>query len=183
MHLRIIAGEFKGRLLKTPKRNATRPTQSVVREALFNICQEEVVGARFLDLYAGSGAVGFEALSRGAAHVVFVEKSSPALQCLRGNAAALQVERKVEILAADVPQAIKRLSGQPSFELIYLDPPYSEDPTPAVEKLLLFGLLTPLGHLFLETQNAALDFSGLSLLKSRRFGTTLLHQYQLLDTK
>src|SRR2546425_11303552 len=93
--LRIIAGEFKGRRLKTPTTNKVRPTSDRVREAWFSILQQSIPAARVLDLFAGSGALGFEALSRGAVAVDFVETHRASLAALKANAEALRVEGRV----------------------------------------------------------------------------------------
>lgn len=85
MTLRVIAGKYKGRSLKTPKATSTRPTQGMLREAVFNICQNEIEGAFFLDLFAGSGAMGFEAISRGAMKATLVEQNRQAQLCIKEN--------------------------------------------------------------------------------------------------
>lgn len=181
MTLRIIAGKFKGRVLKTPKATTTRPTQGVLREALFNICQHEIEGASFLDLYAGSGAVGFEALSRGASHITLVEKNRIALSCIHHNIELLQVEKETTLLPLDAKAAIKKMKHP--FDLIYIDPPYDTDVSCIVEDLLEKKLLKPTSFLFLEERFSpkkeikAPLFSSLTLVNSRRFGIALLHKY------
>lgn len=179
MTLRIIAGTFKGRLLKTPKTDATRPTQGVLREALFNICQWEIQGARFLDLFAGSGAIGFEALSRGAAHITLVEKNRQALACIQANIDLLDVRAKIEVLPLDAAAAMKRLSHP--FDIVYIDPPYDTDVARLVETLLEKELLKENALLFLEERyekgKEAPLWKGLELIKSRRFGIASIHQY------
>ena len=89
--MRVIAGEFRSRLLQAPKGTATRPTSDRLRETIFNILGPRVVGARFVDLYAGSGAVGIEAISRGAEFVLFAEREKPAVAAIRANLAALKI--------------------------------------------------------------------------------------------
>jgi 16S rRNA (guanine(966)-N(2))-methyltransferase RsmD len=123
--MRIGGGEYRGRTLRTPKGEATRPTSGLVRETLFNILAPALPDARVLDLYAGCGSVGLEALSRGAASAVFVEKARPALDCLRDNAAALGVA--VEIIPAPVDRALASLARNGAvFDLIFLDPPFAD---------------------------------------------------------
>jgi 16S rRNA (guanine(966)-N(2))-methyltransferase RsmD len=124
--MRIIAGQFRSRTLQAPHGMDTRPTTDRLRETLFNVLAPRIQGARFLDLYAGSGAVGIEALSRGASHVHFVEKAPPAIQALRANLAKLGITTNFTIDSTSVASALKRiakLSG-PAFDLIFLDPPY-----------------------------------------------------------
>lgn len=184
MTLRIVAGKFKGRYLEAPKTTTTRPTQGMLREAVFNICQMEVVDAQILDLYAGSGAVGFEALSRGASHVTFVEKNKQALACIKKNIATLNVAHQVTIWPLDAPAAIKKLKGP--FDLIYVDPPYDLPISPILEQLLIQNLLKMGGILFIEErfdpkkQSSPFISEKLLLKSSRKFGTALLHQYLLL---
>ena len=91
MTLRIIGGKFKGRLIKTPKGEKTRPTSAILRKAVFDICQNQITDARFLDLFAGSGAMGLEALSRGASHATFVERDKHSVSCLKENLALLNL--------------------------------------------------------------------------------------------
>ncbi len=123
--MRIIAGERKGSVLKAPKGDQTRPTLSRVRESLFSILGESVADSRVADLYAGAGGLGLEALSRGAAQCVFIEKALPALEALRSNVAKLRYEPYSEVVAADVE---KWLQSRPNLsaplDLVLLDPPY-----------------------------------------------------------
>ena len=177
MTLRIIAGRFKGRLLKAPKSVSTRPTQGMLREAVFNICQNAIPEARFLDLYAGSGAMGLEALSRGAAHATFVEQNRNALICLRENIATLQLEAETTLLPIPVTRAVALLTQQSAhFECIYIEPP--SDHPPDLE--LILPLLAPNATLFLEERHdpknppQPLHFPSLHLKDSRRFGIALL---------
>ncbi len=123
--MRIGGGAFRGRPLRTPKGEATRPTSGLVRETLCNILATELPDARVLDLFAGCGSVGLEALSHGAAHAVFVEQAKPALECLRTNVAALGVDAEVfPIPVARALAALARL-GTP-FDVIFLDPPFAD---------------------------------------------------------
>jgi len=125
--MRIGGGEFRGRTLRTPKGDATRPTSGMVRETLFNILTPSLTDARFLDLFAGCGSVGLEALSRGATFATFVEKDRLALDCLRGNIATLQVEAQTQVLPYPVERALKYLIQRPEpFDIIFLDPPFRE---------------------------------------------------------
>lgn len=119
--VRIIAGQWRSRRLRFPAAEQLRPTPDRVRETLFNWLQGELPGARCLDLYAGSGALGFEAASRGAAHVVAVERDARVCTALRQNCAALGATQ-VEIIQAD---AARFLTGTAhAFDIVFLDPPY-----------------------------------------------------------
>lgn len=126
---RIIAGRGRGRRLKSPAGLATRPTGGRVRQTLFDILAPEVAGCRFLDAFAGSGAVGLEALSRGAAKVVLVDESRAAIQAIRANARALAVGGgEVEIFQQDARTALAALADQGRrFDIVYLDPPWAGD--------------------------------------------------------
>lgn len=125
--MRVIAGTLRRRTLEAPAGLATRPTSDRLRETLFNVLAPLIEGARFLDLYAGSGAVGIEAASRGAASVVLVERAAPALKVLRGNLEALGLEGDVLVEAVSVGAFLRRTrphSPSTQFDVVFLDPPY-----------------------------------------------------------
>jgi len=126
--MRIVAGKWKGRPLKSPSWEGLRPTSDRLRETLFNILAPSIAGARVLDGYAGTGAIGIEALSRGAAHVTFVEREPRAVKLIDANLAALGAAGLNEraIIRADIMSAAGRLGGEP-FDLIIVDPPYGHD--------------------------------------------------------
>lgn len=173
--MRIIAGEFGGRRIAAPDVDTTRPMLDRVRESLFGTLGELVTDARVLDLYAGSGSLGLEALSRGAQHVRFVEKFPAALAALRANIAALGVESSVEVVRADAlapaswtqlasaergkrskppapPDAVPAAAEAPRFDLVFFDPPYKLLDEPVARGKLLLAVdrildehLTPSG--------------------------------------
>jgi 16S rRNA (guanine966-N2)-methyltransferase len=118
--MRVIAGEFRSRRLKTLPGNATRPTPDRLRETLFDILAPRIAGATFLDGYAGTGAVGIEALSRGARHVIFLEKDRIAIEAIRDNLASLQLEPRATVVKGKVLATL----GNYSAEIVFLDPPY-----------------------------------------------------------
>jgi 16S rRNA (guanine(966)-N(2))-methyltransferase RsmD len=124
--MRIIAGEYRSRTLEAPPGLATRPTSDRLRETLFNVLAPRIRGSVFLDLYAGSGAVGMEALSRGAASVVFVERAEAALKVLRANLARLGLTVGFRVQTGSVGAYLRKLkAGQAAgFDLVFLDPPY-----------------------------------------------------------
>lgn len=159
---------------------ATRPTQGMLRESVFNICQNEIQGARFLDLFAGSGAMGLEAISRGASHATFVESDRNAIASIRENIAILQAASQTTLIPAKAEQALKRLSSP--FDIIYIDPPYDMPISRHVEELLERGLIRENGILFIEERKSShpssLNFPELSLIGNRRFGEALLQQYR-----
>jgi 16S rRNA (guanine966-N2)-methyltransferase len=136
--MRVIAGEFRSRRLESIPGVATRPTADRVREALFNMLQTRISGASFVDAYAGTGAVGIEALSRGAAHAWFLERDRRALDTIRKNLASLGLERRATILAGKVLVTLERCPAG----IVFLDPPYLlvDEYTGALE---LLGARTP----------------------------------------
>ncbi len=124
--MRIIAGEFRGRTLRPPGDRRTRPTADRVREAWFSILGDRLSGATVVDLFAGSGALGLEALSRGASHVEFVEVGKSAVTALRANVAALDAEERVKVHRVDALRFVDRLD-EGSFDIAFADPPYGHD--------------------------------------------------------
>ena len=147
--MRVIAGRLRGRRLFVLTDLSIRPTIGRLRESYFDIVRDRIEGARFLDLCAGSGSIGIEALSRGAAHVAFVEKSHRAAQVLRRNLDHCGLSEGYRLLQGDIFQEIPRLArdGEP-FDLIYFDPPYFRDMYQRTLELLSeCALLAPEGLL------------------------------------
>ncbi|HEY2036623.1 MAG TPA: RsmD family RNA methyltransferase, partial [Steroidobacteraceae bacterium] len=118
--MRIIGGSLGSRTLQAPPGLATRPTSDRLRETLFNVLAPRIEGAAFLDLYAGSGAVGIEALSRGAARAVLVERAPPALKVLRANVARLQIGKGIEVHAGAVSAFLRRGAAGAGFDVVFL---------------------------------------------------------------
>jgi 16S rRNA (guanine966-N2)-methyltransferase len=126
--MRVIGGELGGRRLRAPAGMATRPTSDRLREALFNILGADVVGSRFLDLFAGSGAVGIEALSRGAEYAVFVESSRRALEILEDNLHACGLAGRARIVPKNAVSALRLFEAAAErFDVAYVDPPYDAE--------------------------------------------------------
>lgn len=125
--IRIISGTAGGRKINTPEGNATRPTTDQTREALFSMLGFDIAGSRFLDLFSGSGAVGIEAISRGAAHATFVEKDRRTCGILQGNIRTCGFEERARVMGYDVGRALRELDtmGQ-SYDFVFMDPPYAE---------------------------------------------------------
>ena len=125
--MRIIAGIYRSRILKSLKGLELRPTSDYLRETLFNVLGPAVHGSRFLDLYAGTGAIGIEALSRGAEDAVFVEKHAAAAKLIRENLASLKIHGGAQVISSDAGAALQKLSSWPSepFDFVFLDPPYA----------------------------------------------------------
>jgi 16S rRNA (guanine966-N2)-methyltransferase len=180
--VRIVAGSARGRPLLTPKGRDIRPTADRVRETIFNVLGQWVEGA-VLDLYAGTGALGLEALSRGATHAVLVDRDREAVELCRKNASALGFEEKVEVLALPVDRAVQILGGRGgTFELVFADPPYAAKVVEDVlERVAGARLLAPGGTLVVEhdKREAATELhSGLARIDQRRFGDTLVSLYR-----
>ncbi len=189
--LRLTGGEFNGRTIQAPKDLKTRPSQAKLRQALFNSLQFVIPHARVLDLFAGSGALGFEALSRGAAHVTFVESSKPAIAVLQKNIAALGVADRVRVVDEPVEKALPKL-GKPggAFDVVLADPPYSA----GWELKLLEGkgsgarweeLLSPEGNFCLEWgavksifEDLPDEFPFLVKVREKNYGDSVLSTYR-----
>lgn len=179
--LRITGGALVGRRLRAPKGHCVRPSTDRVRESLF-AALGSLRGVRVLDLYAGSGALGIEALSRGAAHADFVERAPAALETLRRNLEQLELGDRSRVLRADVRSAIRRLGRQgESYELILMDPPYaSGQGEKAMAAVVEAGILGPDGTLVLEgsRRHPPGEIAGLEKLDSRRYGDTVMLRYR-----
>jgi 16S rRNA (guanine966-N2)-methyltransferase len=175
--MRVIAGMYGGRRLNAPSGSATRPTSDRVREALFSILGARVPGARVLDLFAGSGALGIEALSRGAASATFVDDAPPAVKAIRGNLDALGAS--AEIRRTDALRYLGTASaGGAQYDLLFLDPPYRH-----AERLAsrlseaLPAVLAPGAVAVAESDRRAPLALDLPLHDERRYGDTLIRIY------
>src|SRR6185295_4391874 len=126
--MRVIAGALKGRRLKSPTWERLRPTSDRLRETLFNVLAPRIAGSRVLDAYAGTGAVGIEAISRGARHVTFVESDRRAQALIAENLAACGIESGYAIIRETVARAIDDCGATKAFEIVLLDPPYDQEP-------------------------------------------------------
>lgn len=151
--MRISAGEHRGRRLRSVKGTRTRPTSDLLRQAAFNVLGDRIQGARALDLFAGTGSVGLEALSRGAATVTFIEKDRRAVGALRSNLERLSLVPQARILSGDVLLVLERLQGAGErFDCIFLDPPYGGDlAARCIEVLARGSLLSENGLLVAQT--------------------------------
>jgi 16S rRNA (guanine966-N2)-methyltransferase len=178
--LRLSGGRFRSRRLRVP--HGVRPTEGKVREALFSIWQDELPGARLLDLFAGSGAVGFEALGRGAATAVLVEGDPRVAKALKENAAMLEIGEVARIYRLRLPAGLTVVNDRERpFDLVFADPPYGYDDSPK----LIAGcapLLAAAGSLCLEHRSRDEPppaTAGLELVGTRRYGESCLTFYTL----
>ena len=179
--MRVIAGVAKGRRLKAPRGWPGRPTADRVKEALFNILSPRVPGSCFLDLFAGTGNVGIEALSRGAERAVFVERDARAVRAIHDNLAAAGCERRAVVLKMDVPAAVREMSAKERFDLIFVDPPYGMGMEVSALALIgQCGLLKSDGWVVVESgkrENLPADCAGMVLFRRERYGDTVLSFY------
>lgn len=176
--MRIVAGTARGRRLAAPPGLATRPTSDKVRGALFNVLGQFFEGGKVLDLYAGSGALALEALSRGCASAVCIESDRQAAECIRRNAAACGLSERVEVRCEPVAAAMRRLPAA-SFHLAFLDPPWAEGPEEALRALA--PLLVPGGTAAAEHEARrppAAGIAGLQLVERRAWGRTGISIYR-----
>ncbi len=150
--MRVIAGKYKGRPLKGPKHEGLRPTADRIKEALFNIISPEIGEADFLDLFAGTGAIGIEALSRNAKMVVFADANPTSIQLLRNNIRFLDPKDHFRIIQSPVERTLAILAKQSfSFDLIFLDPPFQAGLLPkTIELIINYQLLKERGILIIE---------------------------------
>lgn len=154
--MRVIAGSARRLLLKTVEGMDTRPTTDRIKETLFNIISGELYDCRFLDLFCGSGAIGIEALSRGAMEAVFVENNRKAAACVVENLRTTHLEDKATVLNCDVLAALKQLEeGQAPFDIIFMDPPYNKELEMTVLHFLSNSILADLHTLIIV--EASLD--------------------------
>lgn len=191
--MRVIAGTYRSRPLIAPRGMATRPTSDRLRETLFNVLAPHIEGAHFADLYAGTGAVGIEALSRGAAHITFVESAVSAVATLRANLAALKIGSGFHLEERSVPLVLRNLAlrnlaarnavggnearHDPHFTIVYLDPPW-EEASAYTQSLNLLG----------KSAASLLDPEAIVIAEHARRGSAtladtygVLHRYRLLE--
>ncbi|AET70118.1 RNA methyltransferase, RsmD family [Desulfosporosinus orientis DSM 765] len=183
--MRIIAGDLRGRQLKAVEGIHTRPTSDKVKGAIFNVLGEKVLNSRVLDLFAGTGNLAIEALSRGSSEAVLVEKNFAAYQTIKKNLEVLGVCQKSKLLLMD---AFKFIHKNPDkvFDLIFLDPPYRQELIPKIiEALKGYSYLTPDGVIIAETAKdedlAAGDMYPFEIRKTGEYGDTKVWYLQRMD--
>jgi 16S rRNA (guanine966-N2)-methyltransferase len=180
--VRVVAGALKSRALKAPKGDATRPTSDRVRESLFAVLGD-VSGIAVLDLYAGSGALAIEAISRGATRAVCVEMARPALAIIRDNVASLDLQSRVTVVARRVEECAPQLAPHGPFDLVLADPPYADVPSGDLARDLA-PLIARGAELFVEdaARDAAPVLAGLVHEDDRRWGDTAAAFYRFRAT-
>jgi 16S rRNA (guanine966-N2)-methyltransferase len=185
--MRVISGEYGGQPLKALKGQSLRPTSAKLRETLYDVLGDRVRGAKFLDAYAGSGAVGIEALSRGAEEVVFLEAHRPAIELIRKNLQILGMQSRFQIIAGPAEKGVERLEQRGSrFKFVYLDPPYSEvrEYHRMLRKLGRSSILLPQAEIVAEhLRHTRLEerYGPLALFRLLRHGDSQLGFYRLVS--
>ena len=175
--MRVIAGSARRLLLKTVEGLDTRPTQDRIKETLFNMINNDVYGAVFLDLFAGSGGIGIEALSRGAKEAVFIDNGSRQVACIRDNLKTTRLEDKATVLNSDVISGLKMLERNgKKFDLIFMDPPYNHELEKHVMETLKDSSLIDEDTLFIVEASLETSFSwagpmGYEIVRSKEYKT------------
>ena len=174
--MRVIAGKARRLNLKTVPGLGTRPTTDRIKETLFNILQPDIPGSSFLDLFAGSGGIGIEALSRGAACCVFVDNDPKAVSVIRENLAFTRLDADAQVLGLEVQRAISSLQGHAPFTFIFMDPPYHKGLEPKVLELLYGSSLldeetTVIIEADLNTEFSWLGDAGYELVRTKTYKT------------
>lgn len=174
--MRVIAGKAKSLRLKTIEGMDTRPTTDRIKETLFNILQPYVADSRFLDLFAGSGAIGIEALSRGADSCVFVEQQKRAANCIRDNLRFTHLDGQAQVMVMDAVTAVRRLDGELPYSCIFMDPPYDKGLELEVLKTLATTSLVDFETLIvveasLGTSLAEAKMLGYQIIKEKKYKT------------
>ena len=180
--MRIVSGEFGGRPLKAVPGDATRPTTDTVKEAIFSMIGPYFDGGRSLDLYAGSGGLSIEGVSRGLDEAVLVDRQFAAIKTIYDNIAITKTPEKFTVIKSTADAAIQRLMGSQPFDVLYFDPPYAKQTIVAdLEKLLAANLIAPEALIVAETdQNANLPehLPDFEFLKEKDYGITVVKLYQ-----
>ena len=186
--MRVIAGKFRSRPLKSLKGLALRPTSDRLRETLFNVLADRVPNARFVDAFAGTGAVGIEALSRGAREVIFIENHLPAVALIHKNLQTLGIQSFGNVLALDALRGLQRLAANPAgassfVDIVFLDPPYAA--AQEYRRVLTFLAIAPLlgeGSLVIAEHRSSVElperFANLSRVRVLRQGDATLSFYR-----
>lgn len=174
--MRVIAGTAKRLQLKTVEGMDTRPTTDRIKETLFNMISAYIADSNFLDLFSGSGAIGIEALSRGAAHASFVEQSKKAMECINDNLKYTKLSDRAELYETDAVNALSRMEGSKTFDYIFMDPPYNQSHEKRVLEYLSNSMLLSDDGIIIVEASLETDFSyvaklGFSIIKEKEYKT------------
>lgn len=178
--MRIITGSARGMKLETPQNDSVRPTTEMAKEGIFSAIQFDIEGRRFLDLFAGSGQIGLEALSRGAEYAVFVDELQQNTDIIKKNAQRAGLSPSCKILRMDFTDYLKR--SEDRFHYVFIDPPYGKDRmAEIVKKIMKAGILLEGGRMICESDKPELDLKlvgetyGLEVKKRYKYGKTYVH--------
>lgn len=177
--MRVTGGIGRGRRLKVPTGSRVRPTSDKVKQALFNILGDRTAGSFFLDLYAGAGGIGIEALSRGAAHVLFVDASRDSLNVVRENIEQTGFGDRAEVVLSKAEVFLKKRTKR--FDIVFLDPPYAEEMQPLLELIAKSGILNAEAIVIAEhfkKQPSPEQAGSLMLYRQAKYGDTVLAFYK-----
>ncbi len=174
--MRVIAGKVRRMSLVAPAGNDVRPTTDRIKETLFNIIQNDIPGCMFLDLFAGSGAIGIEAISRGAKKAVLVDKNKDSLRCIEQNLEHTRLTDEAEVLPMDVIQAVKNLAKRGRvFDIVFLDPPYEHDmEKPVLDALYEYGIVNGNSIVIVETSKR----TDVSSWDNEHYAVTRIKEYK-----
>lgn len=179
--MRVVSGKFRGMKLNTIEGESTRPTREVVKEALFSILMNEVSDATFLDLFAGSGAIGIEAISRGAKSAILVDLNPACVKVIRENVKKAKIEDCMRIYNTDYKMALKKLNGE-KIDIAYIDPPYNKSMgVDAIKRMFEYDLLASGGIIVMETdtnEEAPMQIEGYEKYNYKRYGRNILSFYR-----
>ena len=182
--MRVVAGEFRGRKLECLDGIDIRPTLDRVKESLFNIIAIDVLEGDFLDLFSGSGAIGIEAISRGAKEVVFVDESIKSIKVLKNNLEKLKIDKNIEIFNDDCSMVVEKLFKEKRFfDIIFMDPPYSKGIVQALlKKININKILKEDGTIIVEHDIADIlqqKEGDIALVRQKKYGSTMLSFYKI----
>lgn len=175
--MRVIAGTARRLILKTVEGMDTRPTQDRIKETLFNMINNEIYGTSFLDLFAGSGGIGIEALSRGAKEAVFIDNGTKQIACVRENLKTTKLEKMAQVMNCDVFSGLKLLErGHDAFGMIFMDPPYNNELEKRVLESLKDSCLVDEDTLLIVEASLETDFSwsgpmGYTIVRTKEYKT------------
>ena len=176
--MRVISGQARGHKLKAPEGLSTRPTTDKIKESLFNIMAPDLYECEFLDLFSGSGAIGIEALSRGAQKAIFVDSSEICRNIIEENLKFTRLDAKAVVLKMDIFQAIEKLGAcKNSFDIIFLDPPYESGITvPVLKAIVKADLLKADGYIVVERSSklGLTEVEGLTVFREKDYKTTTM---------
>ena len=181
--MRVIGGESRGRILKAPSGYRTRPTSDKVREAIFDMLPHRLEGLKALDLFAGSGAMGIEALSRGAIRAVFIESSRVVSAVIKANIRACNLDDRAKVMVGRLPQALMRvLKMEGPFDIVFIDPPYEKGLAEKTLDVLIRGSgVAPGGRVVIEhsaREETPEETADLVKIRMKRYGSTAVSIYE-----